>query len=145
MGVTDKESHYHCKKEKNQVQDHKFYMTTKKYWHKITNWEKFDVVKCTNVKSKADYFHSIIKLKMVPFVQEKGEPSTSYSPSKLLLQTTSPVGVLMKAARGTILTSSSISAMTEESLSSSFIVICTTWKEQTFICNWHNTSPSTCS
>lgn len=44
-------------------------------------------------------------------------------PSKLLLALIFPSGVLMKADRGTIFTSSSISAITEESLSSSLIVI----------------------
>lgn len=44
-------------------------------------------------------------------------------PSKLLFPLTFPSGVLMKADRGTIFTSSSISAITEDNLSSSFIVI----------------------
>jgi hypothetical protein len=44
-------------------------------------------------------------------------------PSKLLFAMTFPSGVLMKAALGTIFTSSSISAITEDSLSSSLIVI----------------------
>jgi hypothetical protein len=45
-------------------------------------------------------------------------------PSKLLFGLTMPVGVLIKAPLGTIQTSSSISAITEDSLSSSLMVIC---------------------
>ena len=47
-----------------------------------------------------------------------------FVPSKHLFERVSPVGVLIKAALGTIFTSSSISAITDASLSSSFIKIC---------------------